>query len=85
MPKAGFLLDERSFVLEAVDQNVADTFKAGNYLLRKNMTPKDLLATLQAGPPPDPIVTIGLREGLRLEQITAKLELLQHPTDGTTP
>jgi UPF0755 protein len=83
LAKAGFLLDERAFVLESVDQDVADTFKAGNYVLRKNMTPKDLLATLQAGPPPNPLVTIGLREGLRLEQITAKLELLQHPTDGS--
>jgi len=35
------------------------------------------------GPPPNPILTIGLREGLRLEQITARLEKLHIPTRGS--
>jgi UPF0755 protein len=45
------------------------------------MTPQELLSTLQAGPPVIATVTIGLREGLRLEQITALLEKLQAQND----
>ena len=73
--------DARAFVYVAFKDGVADTWTAGRYVLRANMTPNELLSTLQQGPPPEPIVTIGLREGLRLEQITALLEKL-HTQDG---
>ncbi|HVA85919.1 MAG TPA: endolytic transglycosylase MltG [Candidatus Saccharimonadales bacterium] len=72
----GLVLDARAFVFEAYQQHVAGTWQAGNYVLRKNMTPTEIVTTFSEGPPPDPIVTIGLREGLRLEQITAKLQTL---------
>jgi len=72
----GLVLDARAFVFEAYEAHVAGTWEAGNYVLRKNMTPLDIVSTFADGPPPDPIVTIGLREGLRIEQITAKLETL---------
>jgi UPF0755 protein len=70
------VLDARAFVFEAYESHVAGTWEAGNYQLRKNMTPSDIVSAFSDGPPPDPIVTIGLREGLRIEQITAKLETL---------
>jgi peptidoglycan lytic transglycosylase G len=70
------LLDSRAFVYLAYKNKVASTWTAGDYTLRANMTPQELLSTIQAGPPPDPTITIGLREGLRLEQITALLEKL---------
>ncbi len=72
----GLVIDSRAFVFEAYQEKVAGTWTAGNYVLRKNMTPAEVVSTLQAGPPPDPLITIGLREGLRIEQITAKLQTL---------
>jgi UPF0755 protein len=72
------LKDARAFVFVAYKAKVAGTWTAGKYILRANMTPDELLQTLQAGPPADPTMTIGLREGLRLEQITALLEKLHN-------
>ena len=71
------LIDSRAFVYLAYKTKVAGTWTAGSYTLRANMTPQELLTTLQEPPPPEIIITIGLREGLRLEQITALLEKLQ--------
>src|SRR5262249_16218469 len=71
------LVDSRAFVYLAYKNKVASTWTAGDYILRANMTPQELLSTIQAGPPPDPTITIGLREGLRLEHITARLEKLK--------
>ena len=44
-------------------------------MLRRNMTPDQLVTALLA-PPAIPYVEIALRTGLRLEQITAKLQTL---------
>jgi len=43
--------------------------------LRKNMTPDQVVTSLLA-PPPNPYIELDLRTGLRLEQITAKLQTL---------
>ena len=71
----GLLTDSRAFVFIAIQQGVSTKFNAGDYLVRRNMTPAQLVALLEA-PPPNPYVDVGLREGLRLEQITAKLQTL---------
>jgi len=75
------LADSRAFVYLAYRQKVAGTWIAGPYQLRANMTPADLVTALQQGPLPNPVITVGLREGLRLEQITALLEKL-HQQSG---
>jgi UPF0755 protein len=77
----GLVEDQRAFVYLAYKNKVAGTWTAGQYELRANMTPQDVLTALQAGPPPNPTVVIALREGLRLEQITALLEKL-HSEQG---
>jgi UPF0755 protein len=73
--------DARAVVYVAYKHKVTSDWIAGLYQLRPNMTPDELVTTLQQGPPPNPIITIGLREGLRLEQITALLEKL-HQEQG---
>jgi UPF0755 protein len=70
----GFLSDARSFVFISSERDLADKLEAGTYILRKNMTPEQLVTALLVSH--DLAVTIPLREGLRLEQITAKLETL---------
>ena len=71
---AGFLSDSRAFVFIATDRHLADQLEAGTYILRKNMTPDQLVNALLVSR--DIAVSVGLREGLRLEQITAKLQTL---------
>ncbi len=71
----GFLADSRAFVFIAIDRNLTGALQQGTFILRKNLTPDQLVSALLA-PPKVPYVDIALRTGLRLEQITAKLETL---------
>ncbi|MFL5778509.1 MAG: endolytic transglycosylase MltG [Chloroflexota bacterium] len=71
----GFLKDGRAFVLIATDRSLTGALQAGTFLLRRNMTPDEVVSALLA-PPKVPYLDIGLREGLRLEQVTAKLETM---------
>ncbi len=67
----GFVRDARSFVFISSERDLADKLEAGTYLLRKDMTPDQLVTALLVSH--DLAVTVPLREGLRLEQVTAKL------------
>ncbi len=71
----GLLRDARAFVLLASDRGKENALQAGTFLLRKNMIPNDLVTAL-LDPPAVPYVDIALRTGLRLEQVTAKLQTL---------
>lgn len=71
----GLLRDRRAFVFIASERGLSSDFQAGDYILRRNMTPDQVVSALLA-PPEDPYVQIDLRTGLRLEQITAKLQTL---------
>lgn len=74
LAEQGFLLDARAFVFISSERELADKLEAGTYLLRRDMTPDELVNALLVSR--DLAVSVGLREGLRLEQITAKLETL---------
>jgi len=71
----GFLADRRTFVFYAIDRDLATSLQQGTFILRKNMTPDQLVTALLA-PGQTPYIDIALRRSLRLEQITAKLETL---------
>ncbi len=68
--------DSRAFVFIATVKDLTGSLQQGTFILRKNMTPDQLVNALLA-PPTVKYVDIGLRTGLRLEQITAKLESLR--------
>ncbi|MCU0483654.1 MAG: endolytic transglycosylase MltG [Chloroflexi bacterium] len=68
----GLLLDERAFLLIAVEKELDGALQAGSYLLRRNLTPEQLVATLLEAK--DPSIVLRFRTGLRLEQITAYLQ-----------
>jgi UPF0755 protein len=74
------LRDARAFVFIAIERDVATKFNAGDYIVRRNMTPEQLVALLEV-PPTVRYVELGLREGLRLEQITAKMQTLPFTMD----
>ncbi len=71
----GFLADRRAFIFLATDQGLTQQLAAGSFILRKSMTPQQVVDTLLK-PQQVQYVTIALRTGLRLEQITAKLETI---------
>ncbi len=74
LTEKGFLKDSRAFVFIAFQRNLENKLEAGTFILRKNMTPNELVTSLLEVH--DLAIEIGLREGLRLEQITAKLATL---------
>ena len=72
--EAGLVREPLVFEYVAITGGQADTIQAGVYELKATMTPGEILATLQDAPVQT--LTVALREGLRLEQITAYLETL---------
>lgn len=74
LAEAGLLRDPRAFVFIAVERGLESQLEAGSFILRRNMTPDQLVTSLLQAR--DLSVTIGLREGLRIEQIAAKLQTL---------
>ena len=68
-----------AFVYLVVTEDRSSAIEAGTYRLNATMTPQQILDALQSAPVKT--VTIALREGLRLEQITAYLETLPLQTD----
>lgn len=71
----GLIRDPRAFVFIASDRELTGALQQGTFVLRRNMTPEQLVTALLA-PPEIPYVEIALRTSLRLEQITAKLQTL---------
>jgi len=68
----GLLRDERAFLLIAIEKGLTDQLAAGDFLLRRNLTPDQLVGTLLEAK--DPSIAVQLRTGLRLEQMAAYLE-----------
>lgn len=69
----GLIEDPRAFVFISSDRELTGDLQQGTFVLRRNMTPEQLVTALLA-PPEIPYVPIALRTGLRLEQITALLQ-----------
>jgi UPF0755 protein len=72
----GLLADSRAFVFIAIDRQLSTSLRVGDYILRRNLTP-DQLVTALLDPPVITYVDITLRTGLRLEQVTAKLQTIE--------
>jgi len=82
--KAGLVVDARAFVFESLIKDVSAQFIAGRHVLTKSMTVDQIITSLTTTPPSIPTIRIVFREGLRIEQMVAKLEFLEaNPTDPT--
>ena len=82
--QAGLIVDARAFVFESIVKNVSAKFIAGRHVLNKSMTVDQIIAALIVAPTAPPTIKIPFREGLRIEQIVAKLEYVEaNPTDPT--
>ena len=69
----GLIRDPRAFVFIASQRQLTGSLQQGTFVLRRNMTPDQLVSALLA-PPPNPYIEVDLRSGLRFEQITALLQ-----------
>lgn len=78
---AGAIADQRAFIFTAIVDDLSPRLQAGQYLLRKNMTPEQVVVALVDARVVIKSVGVTFREGLRLEQITAKLETLSSGVD----
>jgi UPF0755 protein len=79
LEEEGFLLDRRAFVMIAVERELTERLKTGEFILRRSMTPDEIVTAL-LDPPVIAQIDIDFRTGLRLEQMTAKLQTI----DGLT-
>lgn len=91
--EGGYVVSERVFMFEAIVAGVNEQLSAGTFLLRGNMTPKEVASALITARVTVTTEDITFREGLRIEQMTALLqtkqtgfdpkdfyELAKHPT-----
>jgi UPF0755 protein len=69
----GLIVDERAFVFEAVHGDLGAKLREGRYVLRKDMTPAEVVTALVMNRITVEVVDVTFREGLRLEQMVAKL------------
>lgn len=80
--EAGTITSERAFLFTAVQDGLAPNLRAGKYLLRKDMTPLEVSTALVDAPVVIQTTRVTFREGLRLEQITAKLQTVTSGVDA---
>lgn len=77
----GFIDSDRAFIFAATEANLGEHLQAGLYLLRRNLSPEGVVKALVDGRVVVTSVDVTFREGLRLEQMTAKLETVDSAVD----
>jgi UPF0755 protein len=80
--QAGLVKDERAFVFQSIERGLTSGFIAGDYSLRKNMTVDQIITLLTTPKPPEPTVRITFREGDRIEQLAAVIEIKEANPDN---
>jgi len=83
---AGVIDDKRAFIYESIARKADQNFQIGRHIVSKSMTMDKIIAALISKPVPPPPTRITFREGLRIEQMVAKLEVIEAtPADPTAP
>ncbi len=77
----GFITSERAFIFTATEANLAADLQAGLFVLRRNMTPAEVVKALVDARVVVTSVDVTFREGLRLEQMTAQLQTVESSVD----
>lgn len=77
----GFIIDERAFIFTAIEAELRPALKAGSFLLRHDMTPSEVVEALVRARVVITTEEFLVREGIRLEQITAKLQTVATGVD----
>jgi UPF0755 protein len=83
---SGVIANARAFVFESIQRNQTRSFIAGRHLVTKAMTVDKIIDQLTTAPVAPPTIHLVFREGLRIEQMVAKLENLEaNPADPAIP
>jgi len=84
--QAQLIKDSRAFVFESIVRGVTANFQVGRHVLARSMTVDQMITALVAPPPAAPKIKLTFREGLRIEQMVALLELKEaQPDDPSAP
>ncbi len=75
------VVTERAFIVAATEGQLAEQLKAGTFLLRGDMTPSEVVRGLIENRIIDRPVPVLFREGLRIEQMAAKLQTVDTTVD----
>jgi UPF0755 protein len=75
----GLITNSRAFLFEATLRELAPQLKAGDFHIARNLTPDGVVTALIENEIVIVVTPVNFREGLRLEQITAKLQTLGPP------
>ncbi len=78
----GFVGSQRAFLFTAIQEDLAVNLEAGLFILRRDMTPAELVEALVDARVVVTTVDVTFREGLRLEQLTAKLQTVESGVDA---
>ena len=77
----GFVKSERAFLYTAIQEDLAEHLQAGLFLLRRDMTPAEVVTALVEARIVVTTVDVTFRESLRLEQMTAQLQNVESEVD----
>jgi UPF0755 protein len=78
LTELGLLDDPVAFHYLVVSDRVDQLIVAGTYTLNTGMSPRQVVERLAGSPDPPPkVVTMAIRDGLRIEQIAGLLQLMQ--------
>lgn len=75
LEEQGLIRDARAFVFQATMRELLPQLQAGNFALRRDMTPDEVVTGLIENRIVITVVPITFRESLRIEQMTALLQL----------
>lgn len=78
---ADFLSDPKAFRFAAFEYGLASKLKVGSFIVRGDMSPEQLVRALVESPVVVDSERVTFREGLRLEQLVAKLETVSSGVD----
>ena len=78
----GFITSEHAFLYWALVDGLNTQLKSGDFVVRGNMTPEEVVGALIRDPVQVTTVKVTFKEGLRIEQQTALLETI---TSGVDP
>jgi UPF0755 protein len=79
--EAGVVASQEAFLFLAVQDELGSKLNAGTFLLRKDMTPGEVVRGLVENRVTLKMLPVTFREGLRLEQMTALLQTLETGVD----
>jgi UPF0755 protein len=83
---AKIIKEPRAFLFESIEMGADQNFQLGRHEVSASMNMDEIIKALVSPPLPPPTVRITFREGLRIEQMVAKLEYLEaNPIDPAWP